>query len=89
MPDIYLCSFASPSLNLSVQRFTYEAEELNFYKKIKVYRKNDLSKEIINRIENFNYPIKKMRLYGYACWKPYIINKFFEQLPENSILQYT
>ena len=89
MPDIYLCSFASPNLDQSVKRFQHEAKELNFYKKIKIYRKNDLPEKMISRIKNFNYPVKKMRLYGYACWKPYIVKNFFEEIPDNSLLQYT
>ena len=89
MPDIYLCSFASPNLDLSVKRFKKEAKQLNIYKQIKVYRKEDLPNEMITRIKNFNYPVLKMRLYGYACWKPYIVKKFFKEIPENSILQYT
>ena len=89
MSDIYLCSFASPSLDLSVKRFEKEAKDLNIYKNIKIYRKKDLSNETVYRIKNFNYPVKKMRLYGYACWKPQIVYNFFNQIPENSILQYT
>ncbi len=89
MSDVYLCSFASPSLDESVKRFEKEAKELNIYKNIKIYRKKDLSDEITHRIKNFNYPVKKMRLYGYACWKPQIVYNFFNQIPENSILQYT
>ena len=34
MSDIYLCSFASPSLDLSVKRFEKEAKDLNIYKNI-------------------------------------------------------
>ena len=89
MSDIYLCSFASPSLDLSVKRFEKEAKDLNIYKNIKIYRKKDISNETVYRIKNFNYPVKKMRLYGYACWKPQIVYNFFNQIPENSILQYT
>ena len=59
MSDVYLCSFASPSLDESVKRFEKEAKELNIYKNIKIYRKKDLSDEITYRIKNFNYPVKK------------------------------
>jgi len=89
MLETYLCSFASPSLNLSANRFLSEAKKLELYKKIKIFGKKDLSDEIKLRIQNFKYPIINMRLYGYACWKPYVVKKFFEQIPNNSILQYT
>ena len=89
MPKVYLCSFASPDLDLSINRFKNQAKLLNFYDNIKVYGSNDLSEKIKLRIKNFNYPIKKKRLYGYACWKPYIIKKYFDELPNGSILQYS
>lgn len=89
MPKVYLCSFASPDLDLSIKRFKNQAKLLNFYDNIKVYGSNDLSEKIKLRIKNFNYPIKKKRLYGYACWKPYIIKKYFDELPNGSILQYS
>ena len=34
MSKIYLCSFASPDLNLSVNRFKNQAKLLNFYENI-------------------------------------------------------
>jgi len=89
MSKIYLCSFASPDLNLSVNRFKNQAKLLNFYENIKVYGSKDLSEKIKSRIKSFNYPVKKMRLYGYACWKPYIIKKYFDELPNQAILQYS
>ena len=89
MSKVYLCSFASPDLDLSANRFKNQANLLDFYKNIKIYGSKDLSEKIKLRIKNFNYPIKKMRLYGYACWKPYIIKKYFDELPNESILQYS
>ena len=89
MSKIYLCSFASPDLDLSVNRFKNQAKLLSFYENIKVYGSKDLPEKIKLRIKSFNYPIKKMRLYGYACWKPYIIKKYFDELPNEAILQYS
>ena len=39
---VYLCSFASPDLKLSVNRFVKQSKALNFYKEIKVFGWNDL-----------------------------------------------
>ncbi len=85
MSDLYLCSFASPDLKRSVNRFKQQSKEMNVYKDIKVYGLKDLSKEKKKQIQSF----KIKRLYGYASWKPEIILNFIEKIPENSILQYS
>ena len=41
-----------------------------------------------NQINNF-FKIKQKRLYGFASWKAFIIRNFLDQVPENSILQYS
>ena len=51
--EVYLCSFASPDLDLSVKRFINQASDLNFYKDIKVFRKKDLSDK--NTRKNFRF----------------------------------
>jgi len=86
---VYLCSFASPDLNLSVKRFFDQAKQLKFYEEIKIFGENDLSDDLKIRIKSFKYPIKSKRLFGYACWKPYIIKKYLSSLPANSVLQYS
>ena len=88
MTKVFLCSFASPDLNLSVRRFTNQARDLKFYEDVKIFGKKELSNEIKNQI-NYFYKQKKIRLYGYACWKAFIIKKYLKTLPENSILQYS
>ena len=89
MTIVYLCSFASPDLNLSVKRFFDQAKQLKFYEEIKIFGENDLSDDLKIRIKSFKYPIKSKRLFGYACWKPYIIKKYLSSLPANSVLQYS
>ena len=85
---VYLCSFASPDLDLSVRRFINQASSINFYEDIKVFRKEDLSGKIQKRISDL-LKIGKKRLYGYAIWKPNIIINYLNSLPENSLLQYS
>ena len=72
MSEVYLCSFASPDLTLSVNRFVKQSKILNFYKEIKVFGWDDLSK---NKQEQINSFINKgqKRLFGFASWKPEII----------------
>ena len=88
MTEIYLCSFASKDLSRSRYRFIEQAEKLKLYKRIKVFGPKDLNKFKKKQIENFLKKGEK-RLYGYGCWKPYIIRLFLDQVPKNSIVQYT
>lgn len=85
--NIYLCSFASPDLKESRKRFLKSAKSLKLYKKIKIYGHNDLTNFLKKRI-NKRLSVNELRGYGYWCWKPYIIKKFSETLPKNSIIQY-
>ena len=46
---IYLCSFASDDLDLSVQRFKKQADNLNIYSQIKIFRPKDLNLNLQNQ----------------------------------------
>ena len=48
---VYLCSFASYDLDLSVKRFITQAKNLQFYENIKVFRPSDFSEELKKRIK--------------------------------------
>ena len=85
---IYLCSFASEDLNLSVERFIKQAKSFNYYKEIKVFRPKDLSQSIQERIKKFQNKGKN-RYYGFEIWKEDIVRTYLNQIPKNSILQYT
>jgi|TARA_B100000929_G_scaffold190749_1_gene150979 hypothetical protein len=85
---IYLCSFASEDLNLSVDRFIKQAKSFNYYKEIKVFRPKDLSKSAQERIKKFQIKGKD-RYYGFEIWKEDIVRIYLNQIPNNSILQYT
>ncbi len=85
---IYLCSFASEDLNLSVKRFTEQAKSFNYYEEIKVFRPKDLSESIQQRIKKFQEKGKN-RYYGFEIWKEDIVRTYLNQIPKNSILQYT
>ena len=83
-----LCAFATQDLHLSVKRFVNQALELNCYQNIKVFRPEDLSEELKERISNL-FKIGKKRFYGYAIWKQEIVADYLSSLPKNSILQYS
>ena len=59
MSDIYLCSFASPSLDLSVKRFEKEAKDLNIYKNIKIYRKKTYLMKLFIELKTLIILLKK------------------------------
>tara|TARA_B100001248_G_scaffold260909_1_gene250490 strand:- start:19 stop:891 length:873 start_codon:yes stop_codon:yes gene_type:complete len=85
---IYLCSFASDDLKKSIIRFKKQAEEMKVYNDIKVYGFDDLSKSKKIQIEEFKKK-KQNRLFGYACWKPEIILRHLNFIPNGAILQYS
>lgn len=85
--NLYLCAFASNDLTRSVERLYKQAQSLKIYRKIRIYRPSDLSDSIKKRIQII---IKKKGsyLYGHEIWKQYIINDFYNTLPNNSIIHY-
>ena len=86
--NLFLCSFASSDLDLSVERFVAQAKKLNIYCGIKVFRPKDLSSELNNRINRL-IKDKGRYLYGYEIWKQKIISEYLKNIPENVILQYS
>ena len=84
---IYLCSFSSPGLEKSNERFLREAKKIRIYKKIKIYGYDDL--DLLTK-KNINYHLNQNNFkgYGYYCWKPFIIYNFIKKVPRNAIIQY-
>ncbi|MDA9604575.1 hypothetical protein N9S39_02550 [Candidatus Pelagibacter sp.] len=84
---INLCSFASPDLKRSAQRITKQAQNINLYKKIKVYSESDLKHKEKKFLKQL---LRKgnTRGYGYWFWKPLIIKDFLLSLKEGEILNY-
>ena len=88
MTNLFLCSFASPDLEISVKRFVNQSKKISLYKNVKVFGYRDLTLNKKQQIDSFLRK-KNKRLFGYACWKPEIILKNLETIPEGSILQYS
>ena len=86
---VYLCSFASHDLDLSVKRFVTQAKNFQFYESIKVFRPSDFSEELKKRIKELFKRGGKNRYYGFDCWRPEIIKKYLKDLPEGSIMHYS
>lgn len=88
MTNLFLCSFASPDLKRSVNRFIKQSSQISLYKNYKIFGWKDLSLSKKKQIKNF-FKNGNKRLFGYACWKPEIILNYLSSLPEESILQYS
>tara|TARA_B110000914_G_scaffold222847_1_gene237125 strand:- start:740 stop:1606 length:867 start_codon:yes stop_codon:yes gene_type:complete len=86
---VYLCSFASHDLDLSVKRFVTQAKNMKFYENIKVFRPSDFSDKLKDRIKELFKIGGKNRYYGFDSWRPEIINKYLKDLPEGSIIHYS
>ena len=86
---IYLCSFASPDLSLSVKRFLAQSKAMEFYEEIKVFGLNDFSDALKRRIKELFKKGGRNRYYGFDTWRPEIIQKYIKNLPEGSILHYS
>ena len=54
MTQLYLCSFSSSDLKKSINRYLFQAKQMNIYKDIKVYKEIDLSQKIREQIKDFN-----------------------------------
>ena len=85
---IYLCSFASEDLNKSVDRFEFQAKNMNIYSDIKIFRPKDLDPDLLKRINNI-IKQKGKYLFGYAIWKSAIVKCYLKELEDNAILQYS
>jgi hypothetical protein len=59
LSKVYLCSFASPDLKLSVNRFIKQSHELKFYDEVKVFGWKDLSLEKKNKYNLSLIKVKK------------------------------
>jgi len=86
---IYLCSFASDDLDLSVKRFLTQAHDMNLYSGIRIFRPKDLSYELRTRIKKTFITGGKNRYYGFDIWRPEIISKSLNKIPKGSILHYS
>ena len=86
---IYLCSFASDDLNLSVSRFLSQAKNMNIYNDIKIFRPKDLSEKLKQRLKILFNNGGRNRYYGFDTWRPEIISKCLNDIPDGSILHYS
>ena len=88
--NIFLCSFGTIDLKEDKERFLNQALEFNIFEDIYIYNFSDLDEEIkkIIKVTSADKLKKKGYEHGYFVWKPHIIKKTLNKIPENSILLY-
>ena len=82
----YFISFADSRMRAATQRIARQAEDMNFFDEIHVMNEDALEPEFCSKWQH----IMKfgVRGFGYWCWKPYIILRLLEKMPENAVLLY-
>lgn len=85
-PKIYFISFADSRMAAATTRIAKQAEAMNFFDEIHVMNEDSLEPEFCSQWEH----IMKhgSRGFGYWCWKPYVILRLMEQMPEGAVLLY-
>lgn len=88
--NIFLCSFGTIDLKKDKERFLKQALGLNIFKDIYIYNFSDLDEDIKKfiKVTSADKLKKKGYEHGYFVWKPHIIKKTLDKIPEDSILLY-
>lgn len=84
--NFYLTSFGNQRFKKSIKRIFEEGKQLNLFKQIYCWDENNLGEEFYNK--HINFIINTSRGFGYYLWKPHIIEKTLNIIPENSFLLY-
>ena len=85
-----MCSFGTKDLEIDKSRFLNQAKSFKIFKDIFIYGLNDLD-EKTKKLIDYAYvqdPKTKGYNHGYFIWKPEIVEKTFDKIPENSFLLY-
>ncbi len=86
--NIHLISFAdgNPKYNNAKEKLINDAKQFELFDSIKVYNFNDLDHDF--KMKHIRFIAANKRGFGYWIWKPYIIWKTLEKIPEGDILLY-
>ncbi len=82
----YFISFGDSRLSVATTRIKQQAENMGFFDEIHVLDEKSLEPAFCEKWKH----IMKLgsRGYGYWCWKPHIILRLLEQMPDNAFLLY-
>lgn len=82
----YFISFADSRMSAATQRIAKQAEAMNIFDEIHVLDESSLEPEFC---EKWKHVMKfGVRGFGYWCWKPYVILRLMEKIPDGSFLLY-
>lgn len=84
--NIYALSFADSRMSPSLNRLRKQIELFDLFSAYYLYNENDLDKSFKQKYKD--HLILGSRGFGYWIWKPYLILKTLEQIPDDSILLY-
>lgn len=86
MPINCFVSFADSRMRSALSRIAEQAKAMNFFDEIRVYQEDALDESFLETWRSVMKPC--IRGFGYWCWKPYVILRTLESLPEGSTLLY-
>ena len=88
--NIFLCSFGTIDLKKDIERFLNQASKFDIFKNIYIYNFSDLDEKTKKFIKITSADKQKTKGYnhGYFVWKPHIIKKTLDKIPEDSVLLY-
>ena len=88
MTQKHFITFGATKYKNTLDRIRSEAEKINVFDKITIYREHELfSFPEFEQHRDFIY--SNPRGFGYWIWKPFLILKYMETMNENDILLYT
>ena len=82
---IAFVSYANHVFEKAGNRIKHEAQQTGLFNTIKVFTPSDLDSEFI---EKNRYLLSQERGGGYWCWKPHIVLKTMQSIPENEWILY-
>ncbi len=85
-PVTCFLSFADSRMAAALTRIEEQAKEMNIFDDIRICDESIIDESFRKKMQHLLRP--NVRGFGYWCWKPYIILKTLESLPENSTLFY-
>lgn len=85
-PKLYFISFADSRMSAATDRIREQARDMDVFDEIHVLNEDSLDDAFCQTWKE----IMKYgsRGYGYWCWKPYVILRLMEKMPDNAVLLY-
>ncbi len=82
---VHFVSFASSNIFVTLQRIMHQATHCGFFESVHGYTERDIA-DYIEPSEAFFRDNKRM--FGYGIWKPYIIKRVLDTIPDGEFVFY-